>query len=55
VVTLGLFALVINAGLLLFTAWLTDGLAVDGFWPAVWGSILISLVVTLAEAVLGAD
>ncbi len=55
VISLGLFAFVINAGLLLFTAWLTDQMAIDGFWPAVWGSILISLVVTVAEAVLGAD
>lgn len=55
VLSLGLFAFVINAGLLLFTAWLSDALTVDGFWPAVWGSILISLVVTLAEALLGDD
>jgi putative membrane protein len=54
-VTLGLFALVVNACMLLFTAWLTDGLEIDGFWPAVWGSILISLVLMVAEAVLDPD
>lgn len=55
VLTLGLFAFVINAALLLFTAWLSSALEVDGFWAAVWGSIVISLVVTLVEAVLGED
>lgn len=55
IVTLGLFALVVNAAMLLFTAWLTDGMEIDGFWPAVWGSILISLVLMVAEAVLDPD
>ncbi|HEX7132145.1 MAG TPA: phage holin family protein [Iamia sp.] len=55
IISLGLFAFVINAGLLLFTAWLTEGLEIDGFWPAVWGSILISLVLAVAEAVLAPD
>jgi putative membrane protein len=31
-ITLGLFAFVINALLLWLTAWLTDGLSVDGFF-----------------------
>lgn len=48
VLTLGLFILVINA----FTFWLASqmaqslnlGFQVDGFWPALWGSILVSIV-----------
>jgi putative membrane protein len=48
IVTLGLFALVINALLLLATAWLSAhwglGFRVDGFWPAFWGGILMGLV-----------
>ncbi|WP_216917563.1 phage holin family protein [Nocardia noduli] len=49
VLTLGLFLLVVNALMLMLTAWLTDafsdyGLAVDGFWAAVLGGIIISLV-----------
>ena len=44
IVTLGLFTLVINA--LLF--WLVGtwhlGLAVDGFWPAFWGAIVMAVV-----------
>jgi len=42
--TLGLFTLIINAGLLLLTSALTDALAVDGFIPAFVGSIVISVV-----------
>jgi len=43
-VTLGLFTLVVNATMLGLTAWLTDSLDVDGFWPAVLGAIVISVV-----------
>ena len=49
--TLGLFLLVLNALLLMFTAWLADlvdvGFHVDGFWTALGGSIIISIVVML--------
>jgi putative membrane protein len=44
IVTLGLFAFVVNAAMLLLTARFTDPLSVDGFWAAVLGSIVISLV-----------
>lgn len=46
--TLGLFTLVVNALMLMLTSWFTSftrwGLEVDGFWTAVWGAILISVV-----------
>lgn len=42
--TLGLFLLVINAGMLLLTAWFTPYLTVNGFWPAFWASIIISII-----------
>jgi putative membrane protein len=44
VLTLGLFLLVINAILLLATAWLVPGFHVAGFWPAAGGSLVISVV-----------
>ncbi|WP_072691346.1 phage holin family protein [Rhodococcus marinonascens] len=48
IVTLGLFTLVINALMLMLTAWLSSqtdyGLTVDGFWTALWGSLIISVV-----------
>lgn len=43
-VTLGIFALVINAALFGLTAYLTSALTVSGFWPALFGSLAVSLV-----------
>ena len=42
--TLGLFLLVLNAFCLRMTSWLVSGLHVDGFWAAVLGAVVISLV-----------
>jgi len=44
VVTFGLFIFVINAGIFYFAGWLIDGFYVSGFWDAVFGSILVSIV-----------
>ncbi|MBL6456189.1 phage holin family protein [Belnapia sp. T6] len=44
IVTLGLFLLVINAAMLGLTAALLPGFAVEGFGPAFWGAIVVSLV-----------
>ena len=44
VVTLGLFMIVINAFLLHVVSVLVKGFSVAGFWPAVGGAVLISLV-----------
>lgn len=44
IVTLGLFALVVNAALLMLTARLMDGFVVDGWGAALVGSIVVSLV-----------
>ncbi len=51
-ITLGLFAFVINALLLWLTAWLTDGLSVDGFWSALLGSLVISIAGFVTERVV---
>ncbi|WP_305092490.1 phage holin family protein [Prescottella sp. R16] len=54
ILTLGLFTLVINALMLELTSWITSqtqwGISVDGFWTAVWGALIISIV----NVVLGA-
>ncbi|MGC4110042.1 MAG: phage holin family protein [Nocardioides sp.] len=46
--TIGLFLLVINALMLMLTAWIAGGLGigfhVQGFWNALWGSIVITVV-----------
>lgn len=48
VVTFGLFVIVINAAMLALAAWLAGALGmnfrVDGFWAAVFGALVISLV-----------
>lgn len=44
ILTFGFFLLVINALLLRLTAKLVPGFHVDGFWPAVWASLVVSLV-----------
>ena len=44
VLTLGLFLFVINAGLVWFLPKIVPGFHVAGFWPAMGGSLIISLV-----------
>ena len=50
VLSLGLFLLVVNALLLEFTAYLVRGFSVTGFWPAVGGAVVISLVTMILNA-----
>jgi putative membrane protein len=56
ILTVGLFLLVINALMLMFTAWLAGifdiGFLVDGFWTAVGGSIVITLATWAMDAVI---
>ena len=42
--TLGLFALVVNTILLALTAWLSDSLSIDGFVAAFVAALIISIV-----------
>ena len=44
IVTLGLFLLVINAGMVALVAWILPGMHVAGFWSAFWTAVLVSLV-----------
>ena len=53
-VTFGLFLLVINGLMLWLVAALVKGFYVSGFWGAVFGSILISLVSWVLSRVLHA-
>ena len=57
VLTLGLFLLVINAALLMLTSWVADkldiGFHVTGFWPAVGGAIVITVVTWIVDGVVG--
>ena len=51
--TLGLFLLVINALMILFADKLIDGFKVDGFWTALWFSLVLSLVTGILEMFSG--
>ncbi|GGR67473.1 hypothetical protein GCM10010169_08930 [Micromonospora fulviviridis] len=54
--TLGLFALVVNALLFLLTDWIARGLDlsfhVNGFWAAFWGAIVMAVVSWLISVVV---
>jgi putative membrane protein len=57
IITLGLFLLLINALMLLFTEWLAGlfdiDFYVDGFWNAVGGAIVITIVTWAVGLVFG--
>ena len=59
VLTLGLFLLVINALMLMLTGWIADqfdlGFHVDGFWAALFGSIVITVVTWAINSVVEDD
>jgi putative membrane protein len=48
IVTLGLFLLVINAAMLALVAWMLDGVTIAGFWPALFGALIVSVTGWLA-------
>jgi putative membrane protein len=52
IMTLGLFSLVINALMLLLTAWWLDRLDVDGFVTALLATLLISLFSTITQMIV---
>jgi putative membrane protein len=55
IITVGLFTVVVNAAMLAITDSLSGGLSVDGFWPAVFGAVVISLVSWALSSFLGKD
>ncbi len=44
IVTFGIFLLVINALMLMLASHLVRGFHVSGFWPALWGAILLAVL-----------
>ena len=54
ILTLGLMLIVINALMLMLTSWIAEkadlGFHVDGFWTALWGSIVISICSIVLES-----
>ena len=53
IVTLGLFLLVINAGMVALVAWMLPGMHLAGFWSAFWAAVLVSLVSMLGSWFVG--
>lgn len=57
ILTMGLFLLVVNALSFWLASniavnWFNAGFYVDGFWPAFWGSIIVSLVSLVINSIL---
>lgn len=50
-ITFGLFAFVLNALIFMFAASFIDGFGVDGFIPALLGSLVVSIASTLADKI----
>jgi putative membrane protein len=55
VLTLGLFLLVLNAGMIGLVAWLVPGFEVSGFWTAVGAALIVSLVSWAASSAIGTN
>ena len=57
--TLGLFTLVVNGLVLWLSAVIANRLGihfyVDGFWPAFWGALIVSVVTVILSALLKED
>lgn len=52
-VTLGLFLFVINALVIWLAGAITPGFVVTGFIPALWGSIILTLITSLLTFLVG--
>lgn len=52
ILTLGLFTFVINAIILGLTSSLLDGFVLTGFWPALGGAVIVSIVSVFLNALL---
>ena len=60
IATFGIFAVLLNTALLALTAWAAGQsndihFAIDGFWDALWGAVIISLVSLVLARFIDAD
>jgi putative membrane protein len=53
VLTLGLFLLVINAGMVALVAWMLPGMHIAGFAAAFWSSVIVSLTSMVGSWFIG--
>jgi putative membrane protein len=55
ILTLGLFLLVVNAGMLGLVALFLPGFRVAGFWAAVWAALIVSVTGWIGSALIGSN
>jgi putative membrane protein len=55
IVTLGLFLLVLNAGMVALVAWVVPGFSISGFWTAVGTAIIVGIVSWAASGLIGSS
>ena len=53
IITLGLFLIVINAGVLLLAAYFVAGTSIDGFWWAVLFGFIVSIINSILYSLAG--
>ena len=53
--TLGLFLLVVNAGMLGLVALFLNGFRIGGFWPALWAALIVSVTGWIGSALIGSS
>lgn len=53
IVTLGIFLLVVNAAMFALVAWMLPGFSVSGFWAALLGWLIVSIVSWFASSFFG--
>ena len=55
IVTLGLFLLVLNAGMVALVAWVVPGFTISSFWTAVGAAIIVGIVSWAASGLIGSS
>jgi putative membrane protein len=53
--SLGLFLLVVNAGMLALVAFFLPGFWIGGFWAAVWAALIVSITGWIGSALIGSN
>jgi putative membrane protein len=55
IVTLGLFMLVLNAGMVALVAWVVPGFTISSFWTAMGAAIIVGIVSWAASGLIGSS
>lgn len=55
IITLGIFLLVLNAAMFALVAWMLPGFTVSGFWAALFGWLIVTIVSWIASSLIAGD